>query len=189
MFSSDYDIAKWDGFTADKAMEETLAAACRYNLAHMPEPADSLPDDLSCFSDMFLSDALAFISYCAESLLFCCTLTFARSPKFKASTETFSRVSKDNISYSIGSSLACGEALYKLDDDDRISLVDYIIDELASRLSDRGFSVSVTAHGDSLRIYVSWCTDKEAAGYIYHITDYSQIDAIKCGVPASDVFA
>lgn len=189
MFSDSHDISRWDGFGAERAMELSLEAACRRNLAYLEQSPDDLPDDLSPIADMFESDVLSFVSATASSVAFHCFVTFTRPQRFRASTETYSRVVKDGLSYSIGSTMECAGALYKIDDDSRNHLVDYVVESLADRFTERGFTVSVTSHGDALRIYIGWCTDKEAAGYVYHVTDYSQIDAIKCGVPASDVFA
>lgn len=189
MFSKHSQNRNWSDFDAEAAMMETLEAACQRNLAHKSEPIDELPEDLSPFADMFIADILAFISHCASNVKFCTTITFMRPERFRSSSETFFRVANDALSYSIGQAISCGDSAYLVSDEGRERLIDFLIEKVCEDLSDKGFTIAATSAGNNARIFVSWCTDKEAAGYIYHITDYSQIDAIKCGVPASDVFA
>lgn len=176
--------------TARQAMEDTLRSACHRNIWNLEAvTAEPLPEDLSSIAQSYLSDVLAFISSCTQEMMFCCSVVFASHKNRFPSSECTKVVSKDQVSYSIGSKLGYMDTIYSVDDDDRLRLLRYVTEYIADELDARKFIVSVTPSPEHYRIFISWGIDKEAVGYAFHITDYSQIDAIKCGVPASDVFA
>lgn len=183
--------ADYTDYTAQSAMEDTLVAACERNAergAAMQMSTVELPDDVDFIVDAYEEDFLSFVQQCTANLLFCCTALFHKANKL-SHAETSVRTTNDQRLYTLGQSIVIGDSRYSMDEDAQSRLFDAVVHGLAERMQSRGFMVSVTVTDNLTRVFVSWCLDKDTAGHIFSITDYSQVNALMKGVPASDVFA
>lgn len=188
----------YSDFTAHDALDITLEAACTRNQKWESEndlgrtTARISSEVIEDIAEMYLNKILDLIMASAAETRFDASVSIVANEHGLATGEH--RRAVNSLSLSIGNSLSAHGQTYRLSPED-VGRVFLTVDKRVSdTLVEKGFLVSSTdISNDKLKYarshFISWNVDQDAVSHIYEIIDPSQLDAIKHGVPASDVFA